>query len=277
MESRRDNRLSLVLAVALTLIFTVGTASAQEGQAPTDRNDRLSTAIVYTTEQSAVVEANTNANGGTVAAPSGRSTKRRQCRLEPDTTNVGFANTSFYAEHQGEASFYLYCDDQYIGIVWRKLDPTPGGRSSPSPKDLAEHLREVIPMPEVSIRINPQTGLVGTESWFWIEGYAGEPIQNSTDAFGSPVEVEARVARYEWSFGDGSKFVSESPGSAYPQRSEVRHIFQRAPSTGYSITLSFNFSVRYRVAGGEWLDLPGISRTTTAAYRVRESQAVISR
>ena len=55
------------------------------------------------------------------------------------------------------------------------------------------HLRDQIPVPNVDIRINPDRGLVGVDSWFWIEGYDGSPIEESTDAFGQQVEVEARV------------------------------------------------------------------------------------
>ena len=35
--------------------------------------------------------------------------------------------------------------------------------------------------------------------------------------------------------------------------------------------------VRYRVGGGGWIDLPGITRVAQAVYPVQESQAVIGR
>jgi hypothetical protein len=47
------------------------------------------------------------------------------------------------------------------------------------------------------------------------------------------------------------------------------------PARGYAVEAGFVFSVRYRVGGGGWLELPGIERVAQAEYPVRESQAVI--
>lgn len=141
-------------------------------------------------------------------------------------------------------------------------------------------LRDEVPMPTVGIHANPGVGLVATESWFWIEGYSGEPITSSTDAFGRPIEVEAKAERYEWHFGDGSSLVTTSPGRSYPQRSEVRHIYERSSAGtegGYLVQARFVFSVQYRVGGGAPIELPGIIRTAAFRYPVRESQAVIAR
>jgi hypothetical protein len=141
-------------------------------------------------------------------------------------------------------------------------------------------LRDEIPIPQVTIEMNPQPGLVGVESWFWIDGYDGSPVTHSTDAFGRLVKVEASVLRYEWSFGDGSKLVGHSVGDPYPQRSDVRHVYERSSlglPSGYPVEVAFVFSVRYRVGGGGWIDLPGITRVAQAVYPVQESQAVIGR
>lgn len=272
MESRRDHRVPV--AVALVVIMLAGSNAARSEEPPPPYDTR-STAVVYTTPDAAVVEA--DSAGRTSTAPSVKATRRKQCRLEPDTANVGFANVSMYAAHQGENLFYLYCDGQYVGVVWRKIDPNPQPGRSMTPGDVAEHLRDEIPMPKVNVRINPDVGLVGAESWFWIEGYSGEAITNSTDAFGRAVEVEARAIHYEWSFGDGSSTAASTPGTAYPEKSQIRHVFQRASSGGYAIGVRFTFAVRYRVDGGAWTELPGISRMATATYRVKESQAVISK
>ena len=44
---------------------------------------------------------------------------------------------------------------------------------------------------------------------------------------------------------------------------------------GYPVEVTFTFDVRYRVDGGGWIELPGITRVASASYPVRESQAVI--
>jgi hypothetical protein len=236
------------------------------------------TIVVTTQPDAAVVEADAS-----VSTPGRTPTKvasRRKCYLEPDTAPITFSNVHIYGEHIAERSFYLYCDGEYVGLVWRKIEDGSRPASPVAPGDVAMYLREEIPIPQATIRVNPETGLVGTESWFWIEGYSGEVISDSTDAFGRLVEVEASVTRYEWLFGDGAKFSSNSPGRPYPERSEVRHVYERSSAgvtTGYPIDVRFVFAVKDRVAGGPWIELPSISRSASFAYRVRESQAVISR
>lgn len=277
MEGRRDHR-SSIIAVALVALIALGAAYSWAGDDDPPPYDTPSTTIVYTTEEAAVVEAEHRGDAAgskkKVESRSGRS-----CWLEPDTAPVTTANLDLYnaARDRGETSFNLYCDGEWIGLVWRPIDPGPVAPRPVSPRSVAEHLREEIPMPAVEIKINPDTGLAGAESWFWIEGYEGEPITNSTDAFGTPVEVEARPTSYEWSFGDGKVISSQSTGKPYPERSEIRHVFERASEDGYQIVVRFTFEVRYRTAGGPWTDLPGISRTASATYVVQESQAVIQR
>ena len=139
-------------------------------------------------------------------------------------------------------------------------------------------LRDRIPIPTVTIEVNPDQGLVGVDSWFWIDGYDGQPISESTNAFGRRIEVEAQVQRYEWRFGDGRTVMSDSPGRPYPDRSDVRHVYERSSlghEDGYPVEVGFVFAVRYRVDDGGWLELPGIERVADASYLVRESQAVI--
>jgi hypothetical protein len=139
-------------------------------------------------------------------------------------------------------------------------------------------LRDALPIPQVAVKINPNRGLVGAESWFWLQGYSGAPLSRSTNAFGSSVEVDARVTRYTWRFGDGSSITSSTPGRAYPSRSTVRHTYERSSadfSNGYPVDVDFEFVVRYRVGNGGWTSIPGISRSAHGDYLVRESQAVI--
>jgi hypothetical protein len=278
MEGRRDHW-NRVLALTLAAIVLVAPAAAdEEGPPPIDKADR--TAVVYTTPDSAVVEAELREDAGTVKAASKRS--GRSCHLEPDTAPVTTANTQLYASHPDERSFVLYCDGQWSGLVWVPISPGP--RRAPAAADIrdeAMRLREEIPMPKVTIGVNPEGGgLVGVETWFWVEGYGGEAITHPTSAFGIPVEVEARPSSYRWSFGDGSVVGSDSLGKAYPQRSEIRHTYERSSSgfaSGYPVEIQFRFEARYRLSGGPWIDLPPITRAARFDYAVRESQAVITR
>lgn len=275
MESRRSHRSPIVVSTLILVALVQGPVGMAEEEESEPFRMRT-TATVYTTSEAAVVEAEQHG----AAAPSGSTkTRRGSCYLEPDTAPVTHANLDIYAagRERGELSFNLYCDGEYIGLVWLPADPEPRGPVA-SPREVANQLREEIPMPDVTIRANPEIGLAGSESWFWIEGYSGEAVARSTDVFGEAVEVEATVSRYEWDFGDG-KVITGSLGAAYPERSDVRHVYEKA--TGgeglYTVTVRFVFEVRYRAGGGPWTDLPGISRTASASYQVRQSQAVIER
>lgn len=274
MESRRSHQVSIT-AVAITLL-TASLAFAQEQAEKLPPYEHAPTVEVYTNPDAAVVEASTA--GGVPGATPTKITGRRKCHLEP-STNVGQGTSKLWSEHPNDMLYSIYCDGEHVGFTWRPIDPDRPPGPTP-PREVAMHLREEIPMPQVTIRVNPETGLVGTESWFWVEGYGGAPITESTDAFGQLVEVEASVDRYEWSFGDGKTQRSSSLGRPYPERSEVRHLYERSSAglaDGYQVQVRFLFSVRYRVAGGEWSQLPGITRTASFRYPVKESQAVISR
>jgi hypothetical protein len=271
MEARSDHRIRRLIGLTLALSLWGSPAVADHHFTwPTD-------IVVQTNPDAVVVESSTGASapGGTGTQASGGS----NCYAE-GPGNIGSASIDL-VNQSNSLPYALVCDGETVGVIWLPIDGG-GGAPAPalSPLDIAMSLRDRIPIPDVTIAVNPERGLVGVDSWFWIEGYDGEPITESTDAFGSRVDVEARVQRYEWSFGDGTTMKTESPGRPYPERSDVRHIYERSSlghERGYPVEVGFFFSVRYRVDGGGWIDLPGIERVAEARYPVRESQAVIQR
>jgi hypothetical protein len=277
MEDRRNHRIR-VLGVAL---LVGGLLLAQPARA--DHHEPVDwplTATVETSPEGVTVEAevSSSSNPGTAAGQSSGSGSN--CSLE-GPGNIGMGVVEVWSQGPDNLPYTVVCDGEAVGVVWLSTDQG-GNASAPaalSPEEIAMQLREEIPIPNATIGMNPERGLVGVESWFWIEGYGGEPITESTDAFGRRVEVEARVMHYEWSFGDGKTLTTDSPGRPYPERSDVRHMYQRSSlgyPQGYTVEVGFSFSVRYRVDGGGWVGLPGIDRVAQAQYPVRESQAVIS-
>lgn len=276
MEDRGDHRIRrlVVLSVVLVTTGSSGTLRAQESD---PFEPWPSTHTVSTNPNAVVVESQGGGSspGGTGTQASGGS----NCYAE-GPGNIGTASIDLVNESHS-LPYALICDGEIVGVVWLPIDAGgAAGTPAMSPQDIAMSLRDRIPIPDVLIGINPDRGLVGVDSWFWIEGYDGEPITESTDAFGSRVDVEARVQRYEWSFGDGTTMKTENPGRPYPERSDVRHVYERSSlghERGYPVEVGFFFSVRYRVDGGGWIDLPGIERVAEAPYPVRESQAVIQR
>jgi hypothetical protein len=258
--------------------MAAGVAHAQEQD--TDPFEPWPSTVSVDTNPDAIVvesEAHGTLPGGTGTQASGSGST---CFLE-GPGNVGMGVTEIWSQGPDLLPYTLVCDGEAVGVVWLPIDEgeDPPGPAALTPEEIAMQLREQIPIPNVTIGVNPERGLVGVESWFWIDGYDGAPINESTDAFGRRVEVEALVERYEWSFGDGKTMETESAGRPYPERSDVRHVYERSSlghPNGYTVEVGFSFSVRYRVDGGGWIDLPGIERVAEARYPIRESQAVIS-
>jgi hypothetical protein len=284
MEDKRDHRVRIVAALFLavaSVLLPAGIARAEE-----DPFDWDTTITVGTDDDGVNVDAGNEgeAPGAGGGGGSGTSSGPR-CWLEELTGDEidESIQLEYWARRMRYAPYYLYCDGERQGIIWIEIILDSNGNPVPiptTPREVAERLRDQMPVPRATIGINPDRGVVGVESWFWIDGYDGSLIADSTDAFGYLVEIQARVSRYRWSFGDGTSVEGTSPGRAYPERSQVRHTYERSSAgilAGYPVEATFTFQVRYRVDGGPWIALPGISRTANALYPVRESQAVIQR
>lgn len=283
MEARRGYRVQVAVAIAALAVAGVQPAAA-------DDHDEgpiyfPPTTTVETNPEGVVVESEVHGTdpgfggAGNQASGSGPRCYLREVPMSDWDEDI---QLQYWYYRMRRAPYYVICGSEQRGIVWIEIDLSEPGSGSEriDPEDIAMRLRDEMPIPSVTVDVNPERGLVGTESWFWIAGYDGSAIADSTDAFGDLIEVEARVTRYEWSFGDGATLVSETPGKAYPARSEVRHVYERSSlglPDGYPVEATFVFAVRYRVDGGAWIELPGITRLARADYPVRESQAVIRR
>jgi len=281
MEGNARHRVWVLLAVAVLLqLLAVGPARAADPfeDGPVDVQ-------VNTGPDQVIVDARTGGawpgSSGETGSGSGGSGSGCYLREIPSSEWTDALDYAWVAYRMRYTPYYLCCNGEKQGVVWIENSSGQGsGAPAPArdPRDIAMQLRDEIPIPRASVKVNPSQGLVGVESWYWMEGYDGAPIAHSTDAFGRLVEVQARVTRYDWSFGDGASVSSATGGHAYPARSEVRHVYERSSlghAGGYAVDVRFSFAVRYRVAGGAWSDLPGITRQAHAGYPVRESQAVI--
>lgn len=283
MESQRHHRLPIAICL-IALLLPAVPGRAENGQPPPF--DEPPTIVVDTGPDSVVIDSSVEGHESGVSGTGNQASgDGPQCYLRevPMSDWDEDMSMTFFYFRMRRAPYYVVCGNENRGIVWIEIsldEPGNGGGATANPRDIAMHLRDEMPIPHVRVQVNPERGLVGAESWFWIKGYSGSPVTDSTNAFGRLVEVEATVTRYEWTFGDGVTLTSETPGRAYPERSEVRHVYERSSAglpEGYGIDVSFEFAVRYRVDGGAWIEIPGITRTTHADYPVRESQAVIER
>lgn len=178
----------------------------------------------------------------------------------------------------------------------------PGGGGGLDPHAVAIEILVHVPLPEIRVRVNPGLGLVALPSWFWVEGYAGEPFGASRTVEIPPevsaqvpldlvpaddprrqgrsftVEVRVWASRYDWDFGDGTAAVVGSLGKAYPAESDVRHTYRHSSlpfAGGFPVRLTVEYAAEFRVDGEGPFGLPAVRRTYEAAHRVQEIQAVL--
>jgi hypothetical protein len=188
--------------------------------------------------------------------------------------------------HPGDAPWTVTCDDGYFGVAWVPIDTDPAdvqvvvGPPAPiDPASVAAELRDHLPIPDMTVSVNPTTGLVALPSWFWIAGYDGAPINSSDTLGGITVEVQIVPQRYAWSFGDGATLETSSPGKPYPAQSDVQHSYEQSSfgaGGAFAVTVEISFSAQYRVNGGTWQSLDAITRSFTSDYPVQQLQSVLT-
>jgi hypothetical protein len=168
-------------------------------------------------------------------------------------------------------TYQVWCDGEYVDTVW--IRPQQFGVD---PRDLAEQLLRDLPYPAASIGTNPQTrGLTGLETWFWVEGYTGAPINDAVTEFGLQVEVEATPTSVSWDFGDRTTANGLGLGTPPPTRSTVVHTFETRARPAFNLRALIVLSVRWRLNGGPWQDLDPVVRTAVRPYPVVESRAAL--
>ncbi len=169
--------------------------------------------------------------------------------------------------------YVLTCDGVHIRPVWVDVN-RPGGPAIRSPREIAEEVRKRIPVPHNQVGINPNRGLTGLASWFWVAGPPPASISQTITELGMTVTVTATLSEYRWHFGDGTTISTRSAGTAYPDRSDISHVYERASSPGsYTVTLDFVYSVSYQASGGPVVALSPIVRSVSRAHEVIQARS----
>lgn len=207
-----------------------------------------------------------------------------------DVMNIGNASREWFEReselHPDQAPWVVQCDNGFMSIVWLPLDVEASEvtvvvvEGDPvDPATVAAELLDHIPVPAITVGVNPEVGLVALPSWFWVEGYDGLPITASDTLGGTTVEVEIMPTGYRWTFGDGASLESTSLGQRYPAESDIRHTYEQSSlSVGgaFPVSVEITFSARYRVDGGPWEPLDPITRSFTTAYPVQQLQSILT-
>ena len=202
-------------------------------------------------------------------------------------------------DNPGTVPVGVHCDES-LTIVWVPVD---GGTppdivvnvlpSDPgAPSLVAEDLFGIVPLPPISLRANPGTGLVAMPSWFWVDGYDGSPLYGSETLGNTTVEVEITPQRYDWHFGDGGFLSTGSLGRPYPDESDVQHTYEQSSQVAggqFEVRLEITFGGQFRVITeeddgegnivvtvGDWEPLDPMVRSFVAPYPVQQLQSVLT-
>jgi hypothetical protein len=239
--------------------------------------------------------------------PGGQTVDYVQPSITP--SNAAYWNDQS-ANHVGEAPFLVVVDNQLQGVRWMPdqaninpslaggLEPPPppdtppaGDGGSHDPHEVAVYLLTHMPLPAIKLRMNPTLGMVAMPGWFWVDGYNGDPIQQSRTvtlpppAPGLPptsftVTVRIWPSKYDWSFGDGASVETHSLGKPYPAESDITHTYQFSSlsfPTGFAVRCTVEWAAEYHVNGGGPQGLPPIHHTYENDFRVQELQPVLTK
>ncbi|MGH2706716.1 MAG: hypothetical protein ACRDJK_00265 [Actinomycetota bacterium] len=197
-----------------------------------------------------------------------------------------------------EEPYWRVCE-QKRSLAWRKIPSLRiPSRIRPGEPGFSriERLANQLAAPAFSIDLSPSAnGITGLESYFWLSGYDGGTQRRQVADAGQRIELRAIPSSYVWDFGDGTRQISHSTGRPYPERSEIRHMYETRsdrsphaqPNGTYRIRATALFDVSFRVfdparppAPDEgWvtfseLGLEPLTATAERDYKVNEVRSV---
>jgi hypothetical protein len=116
-----------------------------------------------------------------------------------------------------------------------------------------------------------------------METYVGVPIPDVHEAqiasvTGVTLEIYIEVSAVEVSWGDARVDTfpaSESALAGYPD-GIATHVYEVKDEAGYEMTVSYDWTARWRIVGDDWEFLTVPDTTTTLAYPVAEIVSVIT-
>jgi hypothetical protein len=130
--------------------------------------------------------------------------------------------------------------------------------------------------PRLTVGVNPDRGLTGLASWFWLTPPNAAMAPASATAGPLTVTVRAALLDVSWDFGDGGRTDSGlGLGQAYPRQSSIGHVYQtdtyQQPG-GYQVAATLRFGVWYSVNAGPWRFLGTKAKSYALSYAVNQIQ-----
>jgi hypothetical protein len=130
--------------------------------------------------------------------------------------------------------------------------------------------------PRLTVGVNPDRGLTGLASWFWLT--PSNATMPPASATAGPLTVTVRAALLDvlWDFGDGGRTDSGlGLGQPYPRQSSIGHVYQtdtyQQPG-GYQVAATLRFGVWYSVNAGPWRFLGTKAKSYALSYAVNQIQ-----
>jgi len=119
---------------------------------------------------------------------------------------------------------------------------------------LNDQIRQLLPA--ASIFQQPQSGILIREPViFWTD--SPQSFKKSLLLLDVKIDLDLR-AKFLWSWGDGATFETDFIGAPFPSF-EITHTYLN--SGVKKVGLIINWSGRYRLDGGVWLQIPGVITT----------------
>ncbi len=174
----------------------------------------------------------------------------------------------------GQTGYYVYdSTGQAAGVV---CVPTAATTGTPTELALAQLASSRQPWPNLRVDVNPDRGLTGLASWFWLA--PTNATMPPAIATAGPLTVTVRAALVDalWDFGDGTRADSGlNLGQAYPQQSSIGHVYQTdtyQQTGGYQVLATLRFGVWYSVNAGPWRFLGTKAKSYSLSYAVNQIQ-----
>lgn len=177
-------------------------------------------------------------------------------------------------------------DSLYRPPVWIPNGEQAPGAAGPSPAELAAQARERLRLPDPVVAASPVGDqLVNLPTWLWLDG-DWAPIEATASVPGVSVTARAVPRSATWVMGDGSEVVCRGPGTPYAPGADPAspspdcgHTYGVSsagrPGEVFTVAVTVNWTVTWSGAGDSGT-FPGLTTGGEAAFRVAESQALIT-
>jgi hypothetical protein len=132
------------------------------------------------------------------------------------------------------------------------------------------------PPPEPEVSPPSGNGITGLDTY---EGVTIPDDHSATLTAGGlslDVEIEVDGVGVVWGDGESDNYPAELPALAGYPDGIVRHVYETKDESGYNLEVSYDWTARWRVTGGEWIFLDVPNTTTTVVYPVAEIISVIT-